>query len=202
MKRRNLLGALVGAACLWGLAWTGLSAPEPLSPNSIYHLEGSWKDQQGQPFQLRQLRGQIRVLAMIYATCRGACPTIIHDMQVIESKLSARAKPRVSFVLVTIDPSVDTPARLKELAREKKLTEGKWRLLQGDTAMIQDLGALLGFKYRKVSNTDFAHSNMITVLDSEGQIIHQQIGLNVDPGDTLAAIEKLLASETLPPCCR
>ena len=56
---------MVGAACLWGLAWTGLSAPEPLSPNSIYHLEGSWKDQQGQPFQLRQLRGQIRVLAII-----------------------------------------------------------------------------------------------------------------------------------------
>jgi protein SCO1/2 len=199
MNRRNIL---VGAACLWALAWAGLSAPAPLSPNSIYHLEGSWKDQQGKPFQLRQLRGQIRVMAMIYATCRGACPTIIHDMQVIESKLSAQARPRVSFVLVSIDPSVDTPARLAGLAKQRKLTEGKWRLLQGNDTLVQDLAALLGFKFRKISDTDFAHSNMITVLDSEGQIIHQQVGLNVDPADTLAAIDKLIASDSVPPCCK
>ena len=188
--------------CLGILTLVGLAAPEPLKTESIYHLSGVWHDQQGKPFELRQLRGQIRVIAMIYTSCRGACPTLVHDMQVLEGRLSPRARPRVSFVLVSIDPAVDTPARLREFAAQKKLTEGRWRLLNGNATMVEDLAAVLGFKYRKTTSTDYVHSNMITVLDSEGLIVHQQMGLQVDPAETLEVIDKLVDNQALPPCCR
>jgi protein SCO1/2 len=42
---------------------------------------------------------------------------------------------------------------------------------------VLERAALLGVKYRSVSKTVFAHSNLITVLNKKGEIVHQQEGL-------------------------
>ena len=167
-----------------------VAAAEP-SDQSIYQLESRWQTQTGREVSLRTLGGKPQVLAMVYASCKNACPRIIADMKRIQADSEAKHKAGVRFVLVSIDPEVDTPQRLAALARKSQL-DGQWLLLRGKPDDVLELAALLGVRYRKISDRDYVHSNLITVLNAKGEIVQRQQGLGVEPAATLAALDKLL----------
>jgi protein SCO1/2 len=70
--------------------------------------------------------------------------------------------------------------------------------MRADEGSVRELAAVLGIRYRRVSDEDFIHSNVISVLDSEGVLVHRQVGLGVDPEESAAAIRELLKSEPAP----
>ncbi|GMU57101.1 MAG: hypothetical protein AMXMBFR33_62470 [Candidatus Xenobia bacterium] len=193
---------IVAALLIIGCSSTPSQAPSPsprregpLPELSVYHLTGTWTDQNGKELTLQELRGKVQLLAMVYASCPQACPRIIADMKSIDQDLSKRHPDGVELVLVSIDPETDTPERLRQLAGEQGLGP-RWHLLRGDSQQVQELAAVLGVKYRKVSATDFAHSNLITVLDADGVVVHQQEGLGVERSRSIEAAEKALQD-----CC-
>lgn len=156
------------------------------SDQSLYQLESEWQTQTGTKVKLGAFGGKPLVLAMVYASCKNACPRIIADMK----RIQAEAGKGTQFALVSIDPEVDTPARLAELARKSKLDD-QWLLLRGTPDDVLELAALLGVKYRKISAKDYAHTNLISVLDAKGEIAHRQQGLGVDPAQSIAALKAL-----------
>lgn len=166
---------------------------EAASGLSIFQLDSVWTDQHGREMPLRDLSGRVLVLAMVYTHCEAACPRIIADMRRIHEALGTRGD-RVSLVLVSIDPDRDDVERLREFGESTGLTARGWTLLRGDESAVRELAAVFGLQYRRTSETDFAHSNLINVIDAKGEIAHQQKGLGVDPNDTAAAIRGLLAS--------
>lgn len=42
--------------------------------------------------------------------------------------------------------------------------------------------------FKKISPIDFSHSNIISVFDEDGVLVHQREGLGVDNAETIAAI--------------
>lgn len=178
------------SAALLALAWA-----TPLPENSLYHLDSSWRDQNGVVLKLPELRGQIRVVALIYTHCKSVCPAILEQMKTTETRLSRSERSRVGFVLVTLDPEGDSSEQLHQFASERELGD-RWRLLRGSSADVRELAAVLDFKYRKNSNQEFSHSAMITVLDAEGAIAQQQVGLQDGTTTRLAALRRLLGSGT------
>ena len=66
-----------------------------------------------------------------------------------------------------------------------------WTLMTGSDDQVLELAALLGVKYKRISDLDYSHSNIITVLNREGEIRHQQTGLGVEPDEALLAIDEL-----------
>jgi protein SCO1/2 len=54
-----------------------------------------------------------------------------------------------------------------------------------------ELAVLLGIKYRKEPQGGFAHSNLITVLNKQGEIVHRQVGLQQSVADTMAVIRRV-----------
>jgi protein SCO1/2 len=50
----------------------------------------------------------------------------------------------------------------------------------------------LGVKFKKDARGQFAHSNLLTVLSPGGEIVHQQIGLNQSPQDTVKRLTELV----------
>lgn len=174
---------------LFLLTWSALA--RPLSDTSLYNLPSQWTDQSGKSMVLPDLRGQVRVLAMIYTNCQSTCPAIIHAMQDTEAQLTPSQRGRVGFVLVSIDPAVDTPEQLQDFAQEHHFGPA-WRLLRGNQEDVRELAAVLNFKYRKTSQKDYAHSAMITVLDREGEVVHQQVGLSGGAQERLSALRRLL----------
>ena len=55
-----------------------------------------------------------------------------------------------------------------------------------------ELAALLGVKFKKDARGQFAHSNILTVLDAGGEVAHQQNGLNQSPDETVKKLTQLL----------
>jgi len=159
---------------------------------SLYNLEGDWLDQAGVSSPLSSLGGRVQLVSMVYTNCSFSCPRIMADMKRIEGELSEDIRSRVGFVLVSIDPKRDTPDRLAAFAESSRLDPGSWTLLNGSAGQIRELAALLGVKYRADGDGEFAHSNIITVLDEQGEIAHQRTGIGGDPAAALKAILKAL----------
>ena len=206
MMRRfcQLSLALIASIALFGCQGSSVmekpsaQATLPLPSESIFYLESRWSDQNGQEMQLRSLRGKAQVIAMIYGRCEGACPRIIEELRQVEKLLDAKSSQEAGFVLVTMDPSVDSSERLRALAQEYGLGP-HWRLLRGSEEQTRELAAALGVKYKKVSETDFAHSNTITVLSSAGIVVHQKQDLG-GVEKSAQALEEAILNKDL--CCQ
>ena len=166
---------------------------DEISTNSVYNLESKWINQDGLELQLRSYKGHRVIIAMVYLTCKFLCPTIISDVQKIESKLSAKSKEDVRIILVSFDPNRDTTKAMKAYAKKRKLDLKRWSLIsQKDESNIRELAAVLGFKYQKQEGgTEYSHSFQITALDKEGVIKAQIDGANKDPGEFVQEIEKM-----------
>jgi protein SCO1/2 len=79
--------------------------------------------------------------------------------------------------------------------RYATLNAPNWTLLRGAPDDVLELGALLGINYKKDLRGQFAHSNVITVLNPGGEIVRQIVGLNRDAGDGVKAVEQAFASK-------
>ncbi|MFO7447334.1 MAG: SCO family protein [Ignavibacteriaceae bacterium] len=153
---------------------------EEYSENSIYQLESEWTNQSGKEINISELKGKPVVFTMFFASCTYACPILINDMKKIEANIPKEDIQNTRFVLVSIDPERDTPAALKEFAKKYSLDLNRWSLLTGSKDNIQELAAVLGFKYKKEENGEYSHSNLINILDEEGEVVYQHTGLNKD----------------------
>jgi protein SCO1/2 len=165
--------------------------PAPLSGQSIYQVRTAWTDTDGKPVQLRSLRGKPVALAMVYTNCTTACPLILAKLKGIESALSPEARGRVWFALFSFDSERDRPEVLKKFASAHDLDPSRWRLYHGDRAAVRELAMVLGIRYKRDARGDFDHSNVISVLDREGVIRHQQLGLGQDPTEPASWLESL-----------
>ena len=129
---------------------------------------------------------------MIYTTCKAACPRLIADMRAIQTKVPKKHREEVQFVLISIDPETDTPKRLNEFAIKNEMFDPPWLFLRGSEADTREFAAVLAISYKKISPMDFSHSNIISVFNKEGVLIHQREGFDNEYTTTLEAITKAL----------
>ena len=161
---------------------------KPLTDLSIYNLPEKWTNQDGKDIELKELRGKVLVMVMIYTSCKAACPRLVADMRHIEERIPEEYKDKVQLVLVSIDPTVDTPKRLKAFAIENKMDAKPWLFLRSSEENTREFAAVLAVNYKKVSPIDFSHSNIISVFNTQGELVFQQEGLGVNSDATVNKI--------------
>jgi protein SCO1 len=171
-----------------------LPAALPLSEHSLYQLESSWTNDSGAALKLAALGGRPQVVSMFFASCQFTCPILVNDIKRIEAALPENVRTNVGFVLVTFDSERDTPEALAAYRKVHGLPSN-WTLLRGAPDDVLELAALLGVKYKKDLRGQFAHSNVITVLDSRGKAVRQIAGLNRDASEATNAIAQALAAK-------
>lgn len=155
--------------------------------NSIYQLDARFTTDSGQAFTLGELRGRPVVLNLFFASCGYACPLLVSDMQVLRGKLPAGVGERAVLVLVSFDVARDTPAELARYRAQRGL-DAQWILLHGNDDAVRELAALLGVKYKQEADGMFSHSNILTLLNRQGEIVHQRIGLKGGLDEAAAAL--------------
>ncbi|MDN3664230.1 SCO family protein [Algibacter miyuki] len=165
---------------------------DAISETSIFNLTSKWDTEEGKTIELKALKGKTLVMVMIYTSCKAACPRLVADMRNIETKLPLEDIKNIQFVMVSIDPETDTPQRLKAFAIENEMDGEQWMFLQGTTSGVREFANVLSMKYKEISPIDFSHSNIISVFNPAGELIHQQEGLGVDNDETIAAILKTI----------
>lgn len=169
---------------------------QDISEESIFNLTSKWHTEEGNVIQLEDLKGKTLVMVMIYTSCKAACPRLVADMRNIEAQIPEANLDDLRFVLVSIDPKIDTPERLKAFAKENMMDGEQWTFLQGTESSVQEFANVLAVKYKKISPIDFSHSNIISVFNSQGELIHQQEGLGVDNKETVEAILQLTQGQS------
>lgn len=167
------------------------SRPAALSGQSIYNIDSTWKNQEGRDMKLASLRGKPTVIAMLYTSCQGACPLTIADLKRIETGLDEATKAKVRFAIFSFDSERDKPERLKEFASSRGLDTSRWALFNGKPADVRKLAAVLGIRFKKLPGGDYDHSNVITIVDRDGLIVHQQIGLRQDTKESIEHLSKI-----------
>lgn len=184
-----VLPFLVLFAMLYSCGKKETAAKEkPISDLSIYNLPSKWTNQDGKNIEMKDLKGKVLVMVMIYTSCKAACPRLVADMRNIESRLPEDVKENAQLVLVSIDPEVDTPKRLKSFSIENKMNGNQWVFLRSTEENTREFAAVLAVNYKKVTPIDFSHSNIISVFNAEGELVFQQEGLGVNSDATINKI--------------
>lgn len=165
-------------------------ANKPISDLSIYNLPEKWTTQNGNDIELKELRGKVLVMVMIYTSCKAACPRLVADMRNIEKKIPKELSDKVQYIMVSIDPEVDTPERLKAFAKENQMDNEKWLFLRSNDEQTREFSAVLAVNYKRISPMDFSHSNIISVFNAEGELAFQQEGLEVNNDNTVSKIKE------------
>lgn len=191
-----LLAVLGFTVMPYGAAEKAASADsDKLGERSLYLLDSSWTDDSGRPVQLRELAGEVQILTLMFTTCTGSCPVTVKALQMFARKMPADIKEHARFLLVTVDPQRDGVAELRRYRQEMKLDQKRWRLLRGSPEDVRELAAVLGFNYEQIESGQYVHSNLVTVLDPRGQIVHQQSGTTGTPEGLLDAIHQALSAQ-------
>jgi len=168
-----------------------LAARTNYTDKSLFLLESTWTADNNRPVKLGALRGRPLVVAMFFASCQFTCPLTVSDLKRIETALPENLRTNTGFLLVSFDSRRDRPAVLNAFRAERELSNQNWTLLRGEPDDVRELAALLGVIYRQDADGNFAHSNLITVLNAEGEIVFQQPGLNLPPDEIVAKLKSL-----------
>jgi protein SCO1 len=169
-------------------------AADALPGTSLYHLSDPWRAHDGGAFTLPALRGNAVVMVMFYGDCTTACPVLVRTAEQIEAALAPAERARTRFVLVTFDTERDSPEKLRAYAADKGLDRDGWHWLVGTPLQTRQLAAMLGVQLREVGNGAFAHSNVVTVLDTGGAPSVRLEGLGVDVAPAVQAVGDVLGS--------
>ncbi len=167
----------------------------PLLSRSIYRSKSTWEAQNGEKATLSKLRGNPVVAAMIYTSCKASCPLMMTDVKAIEKGLASEENKRIQFAVFAFDSRNDLPEQLKVFSEKNEVDPAHWTFFHGSPSNVRELAALLGVKFKQLEDGGFDHSNVISILDSEGVIARQQIGLRQNPEESIKLLKQLIESK-------
>jgi len=141
---------------------------------------------------LADLRGKVAAVTFIYATCTDTCPMLTAKLASLGPRLGADFGSKVKFVAITVDPERDTPAVLKHYAEAHGARGPGWAFLTGAPAEIQDVARRYGVFARKTERGDVDHTFLTSLVDREGTLRVQYMGVRFDPDEMLRDLRSLL----------
>ncbi|MCW3161618.1 SCO family protein [Chryseobacterium oryctis] len=165
---------------------------EEISPDSIYNVDTQWEQQDGKKVSFSDLKGKVLVTAMIFTSCKTACPRLTTEMRKITKKVGKVDSDDIQYVLITIDPKTDTPEVMKAYLKANKFDSEEWMFIRGNDNEIRELANVMAVKYKEISPIEFSHSNIINVYSKKGVLAFQKEGLNVDIDATVNEIKRQL----------
>ena len=159
--------------------------------SSIFLLDSKWQNQDAEELQLKDLKGKNLVMVMIFTSCRTACPILVGDMKKIHAKIKKNKLKDTSLVLISIDPTNDTPEVLKKFAAERNMDSQPWIFLRSDEESTREFANVLAVKYKKISPIEFSHSNIISVFNRNGELVSQEEGSGINSDAVAKTVNEL-----------
>jgi protein SCO1 len=161
------LAAIIG----FPLVRNALVPPRPLPPvlGTIPAFE--FVDQNGVPFSAGTLAGKPWVADFVFTRCPTVCPRMTEQLAALQSRLGQN----VHLVSFSVDPTFDTPARLRAFAAAHGANSPRWHFLTGESTSVQK-AVTEGFKIslsHEGPEEDFlsiVHGVHAVLVDGQGRI--------------------------------
>jgi cytochrome oxidase Cu insertion factor (SCO1/SenC/PrrC family) len=120
----------------------------------------------------------------IFTTCTTICPSLTATFRRVQQELSKRA-PDVQLVSISVDPTTDTPERLRDFAAKFEAGPG-WTFVTGEKADIESLLRALGAAVANAND----HTPMILINNDEAGYRTRTYGLS-SPAELVKVIEEV-----------
>lgn len=188
MKR--FYSAILALLTLTAASLAAGQTPALLPKDSVYQLPLQLTDQQGRSWDWRTKRGKPQVVAMFYTSCQYICPLIVDSGKAVEHALTPAERGRLGILLISMDPSRDTPAALMAVAQKRDLDPAHWTLAAPKAADVRSAAGVLGVRYRQLADGEFNHTSALVLIDAQGRVLAktEKVGSRVDP-EFLAAVK-------------
>jgi len=112
-------------------------------------------------------------------------------MASLQERLGHDFGPRVQFVSITVDPARDTPAVLRRYAKQHGVQGAGWAFLTGSPSEIRAVAKQYGVYYR-TSRGDVDHTFLTSLVDQDGILRVQYLGVRFDPNELLRDLQTLM----------
>lgn len=191
---------LVGAAMLVradAQATTDLAAydfPGERIRTSYHAPAFTLTDHRDRSVKLSDLTGRPVLVTAVYTSCGMSCPRILNEVRRTIAHLDEADKRQLSIVVLTLDPTTDTPEVLAALARAHSLVDDQIHFLTGSVEAIDE--TLRAYSFGRSKNLETGvidHANLFVLLDAEGRVAYR-FTLGERQRDWMAeAVEQLIA---------
>ena len=148
--------------------------------------------QDGAPVTLEDFRGKALALTFIYTACPDYCPLLTAKMAQVQDDLGADFGTKVAFVSITVDPELDTPEVLKHYAEMHGADLAGWAFLTGEPEAIEEVTRRYGVFAAKSVDGEIDHTFLTSLVDPDGILRVQYIGVRFDPDEFRADLLSLL----------
>jgi len=131
------------------------------------------------------------VLSFAYFDCHGLCTAFLNGISdlIDKSGLKIGTDYQVITVSLTDEDKPETAMMKKEeyLKKHPGISQDSWVFLTGDSANIQSLCDLVGFKFSRIGK-DFTHAPVLVLFSPNGTINRYLFGIDIHPPDFKVAI--------------
>jgi protein SCO1 len=149
-------------------------------------------NQDGARLSLKDLHGKVLAITFIFASCTDTCPLLTAKMAGLQSRLGSDFGSKVFFVSITVDPERDTTEVLKRYAEAYKANLAGWAFLTGTNADIQEVAKRYGIYYKKTPRGDVDHTFLTSLVDHNGTLRVQYMGVKFNPDEMLRDLRSLV----------
>jgi protein SCO1/2 len=137
--------------------------------------------QDGAPVTLADFRGKVVAVTFIFTLCTATCPVLTPMMSFVQDRLGPDFGSKIAFVSITVDPERDTPKVLKEYAEAFGANLAGWSFATGTPDAIRDVTRRYGVYASKSENGDVDHTFLTSIVDPDGILRVQYLGVRFDP---------------------
>lgn len=119
----------------------------------------------------RDFRGKTVLLSFIFTRCpdKNLCPAISGKYAFMQSHLDPN---KFTLLLVTLDPQYDSPAVLRDYAKQFGANPAIWRFLTGKGSSIQHMLNQFGINSLRESSANFIHNDRLFVITPAGKVAY------------------------------
>lgn len=159
---------LMRSGAALALAFIFASGSSLAAPTGAYRLNLEFVDDHGATRALSAWSGRPMIIAMAYGACRSICSTTLRTLEDIQSVADRKGVP-IEIVVVSIDPSEDTPQAWAEYRKARRLARTNWTFLSGSKGSTRTLAHFLGIKFWTYDE-HVMHDFKIVRLNADGGV--------------------------------
>jgi protein SCO1/2 len=175
LRSPHLWGLLIG--CLGVTLIRPLLRREPPPPPALFQVPRfELVGTDGRPFGSEELRGHVYVANFFFTRCPSICPTLMHQLATLQARYREAGIDSIRLVSISVDPTYDTPERLRAAQASYGVDPSRWLLLSGAPEAVRSL-AVQGFRvpHGDVAQQDdgafdIAHTGKLMLVDPQGAL--------------------------------
>ncbi len=147
-------------------------------------------DQDGNPFQTKELLGKPFIVTFIYTNCPVICPNLVLAME--EAVIKAGSRFGVEFLALTVvfDVEEAKPEILRSYGESFTESFDNWIFVSAESAQTMlAFTKQFGFQYKKAQQ-GYDHLMLTSVVGKDGIILAHFFGQEYDPDEALKALKR------------